>query len=75
MGEMEMDRRLKKEVEMMNIEVENMRQMFLDTEIKRLAIREEAGEGVEEVKEIRKDFFQKLELVDIQVEQQGRGAE
>ena len=50
-----MDRRLKKEVEMMNIEVENMRQMFLDTEIKRLAIREEVGEGVDEIREIRKD--------------------
>ena len=70
MREMEKDRRLKKEVEMMNIEVENMRQMFLDTEIKRLAIREEAGEGVDEVREIIKDVFQKLELVDIQVEQQ-----
>ena len=45
MGDMEMDRRLKKEVEMMNIEVENMRQMFLDTEIKRLAIREHLGDG------------------------------
>ena len=70
MGEMEMDRRLKKEVEMMNIEVENMRQMFLDTEIKSLVIREEAREGVDEVREIIKDVFQKLELVDIQVEQQ-----
>ena len=75
MGEMEMDRRLKKEVEMMNIKVENMRKMFLDTEIKRLAITEEelksdkAGEGGDEVREVGKDVHQKLELVNIQVEQ------
>ena len=77
MGEMETesDRRLKNEVEMMNIKVENMRKMFLDTEIKRLAITEEelksdkAGEGGDEVREVGKDVHQKLELVNIQVEQ------
>ena len=73
MGEMETesDRRLK----MINIKVENMRKMFLDTEIKRLAITEEelksdkAGEGGDEVREVGKDVHQKLELVNIQVEQ------
>ena len=77
MGEMETesDRRLKNEVEMMNIKVENMRKMFLDTEIKRLVITEEelksdkAGEGGDEVREVGKDVHQKLELVNIQVEQ------
>ena len=49
--ERESGKRLK-EVEMMNNKVENMRQMILDTEIKKLAIREEElksdkdGEGV-----------------------------
>ena len=73
MGEMETesDRRLKNEVEMMNIKVENMRKMFLDTEIKRLAITEEelksgkAGEGGDEVREVGKDVHQKLKLVNI----------
>ena len=55
-----------------------MRRMFLDTEIKRLSIREEelksdkavqTGEGGDEGIDVGKDVLQKLELVEIQVEQ------
>merc|ERR1719318_1699490 len=76
--EKESDMRLRKEVEAMNIEVENMRMMFLETEMKRLAIREEelksdkavqTGEGGDEGINVGKDVMQKLELVEIQVEQ------
>lgn len=76
--ERESDKRLRKEVEMMNNEVESMRRMFLDTEIKRLSIREEelksdkavqTGEGGDEGIDVGKDVLQKLELVEIQVEQ------
>jgi len=76
--ERESDKRLRNEVERMNNEIENMRRMFLDTEIKRLAVREEelksdkavqTGEGGDEVVDVGHDALQKLELVEIQVEQ------
>eukprot|EP00092_Neocalanus_flemingeri_P039670 GFUD01043202.1.p1 GENE.GFUD01043202.1~~GFUD01043202.1.p1 ORF type:complete len:675 (+),score=266.97 GFUD01043202.1:78-2102(+) len=79
MGEMgkEMDEKIREEVKMVRETVENVRKMYLDVETKRLAMREEElkmekarQEGDEGgMVEIGLDVRQKLELVEIQIEQ------
>ena len=61
-----------------NREVENVRKMYLDTEIRRLALREEelkvykalqVGGDVDDGVEVGQNVRQKLELIEVQVEQ------
>jgi len=74
----DVDKKLRKEVDMVNREVENVRKMYLDTEIRRLALREEelkvdktvqVGGEADDGVEVGQDLRQKLELVEVQVEQ------
>ena len=61
-----------------NREVENVRKMYLDTEIRRLALREEelkvykalqVGGDVDDGVEVGQNVRQKLELIEVQAEQ------
>ena len=59
---MESDKRLRKEVETMNNEVENVRNLF---PVYRSKVKGWRSERID----VEKDVFQKLELVEIQVKQ------
>merc|ERR1719206_102641 len=77
--EKDLETKYKIEVEGVNKEVENMREMFLQSELKRLTMREEelkidkathqAEKSDDEVHEVSHDVNKKVELIELKVDQ------
>merc|ERR1719206_623772 len=77
--EKDLETKYKIEVEGVNKEVENMREMFLQSELKRLTMREEelkidkathqAEKGDDDVTEVSHDVNKKVELIELKVDQ------